>query len=198
MATFRVRIEADEKSCPVLLSNGNLLEQGKLADGRHFAVWDDPFPKPCYLFALVAGDLVHIEDHFTTKSGLDVALRIYVRAGDEGQCGYAMDSLKRSMKWDEDVYGREYQYGQFQHRRGVGLQHGRDGEHVAQHLQHGAGAGAARRPRPIAITSIVEAVIAHEYFHNWTGNRVTCRDWFQLSLKEGLTVFRDQEFSAPI
>ncbi len=197
MTTFTVRVEADEKSCPVLLSNGNLIEKGAIGDGRHFTVWNDPTPKSCYLFALVAGDLEHIHDTFTTKSGSKVDLYIYVRKGDEEQCGHAMTSLIKSMKWDEDVYGREYQYNIFNI---VAVSDFNMGAMENTSLNIFNTALVLAHPETATDTDFmrVESVIAHEYFHNWTGNRVTCRDWFQLSLKEGLTVFRDQEFSADL
>ncbi|MCB9995696.1 MAG: aminopeptidase N [Rhodospirillales bacterium] len=195
MATFKVRVEADKKTCPVLLSNGNLIEEGDVDGNRHFAVWHDPFPKPCYLFALVAGDLVHIEDTFKTKSGREVLLRIYVREGDQGQCYWAMDSLKRSMKWDEDKYGREYELDRFNIVAVSDFNMGAM-ENTSLNIFNTALVLAHPETATDSDFERVEGVIAHEYFHNWTGNRVTCRDWFQLSLKEGLTVFRDQEFSA--
>lgn len=195
MTTFTVRVEGDMKKCPVLLSNGNMTDQGALPDGRHFAVFEDPTPKSCYLFALVAGDLEHIHDTFTTRSGNKVDLYIYVRKGDEGQCGHAMQSLIKSMKWDEDVYGREYQYNRFNI---VAVSDFNMGAMENTSLNIFNTALVLAHPETATDTDFlrVEGVIAHEYFHNWTGNRVTCRDWFQLSLKEGLTVFRDQEFSA--
>lgn len=195
MATFRVQVIADKKSCPVLLSNGNLIEEGDVSGGRHYTIWDDPTPKPCYLFALVAGDLVHIKDKFTTMSGTDVDLYIYVRAGDETQCDHAMQSLIKSMKWDEDVYGREYQYDRFNIVAVSDFNMGAM-ENTALNIFNTALVLAHQNTATDHDFIRVESVIAHEYFHNWTGNRVTCRDWFQLSLKEGLTVFRDQEFSA--
>jgi len=195
MATFTVRVEADAKACPVLLSNGNLVEKGTSSDDRHFTVWNDPTPKSCYLFALVAGDLVHIHDTFTTMSRNKVDLYIYVRKGDEAQCGHAMTSLIKSMKWDEEVYGREYQYNIFNI---VAVSDFNMGAMENTSLNIFNTALVLAHPETATDTDFgrVESVIAHEYFHNWTGNRVTCRDWFQLSLKEGLTVFRDQEFSA--
>ncbi|MCB9989097.1 MAG: aminopeptidase N [Rhodospirillales bacterium] len=195
MQTFTVRIEAYKKDCPVLLSNGNLIEEGNVGDDRHFAVWHDPFPKPCYLFALVAGDLVHIEDTFTTAKGRDVVLRIYVREGDQDQCWHAMESLKHSMKWDEDVYGRIYEYDRFNIVAVSDFNMGAM-ENTSLNIFNTALVLAHPETATDSDFERVEGVIAHEYFHNWTGNRVTCRDWFQLSLKEGLTVFRDQEFSA--
>lgn len=195
MTIFTVRIEADKKSAPVLLSNGNLIAEGDISGGRHFTEWNDPFPKPCYLFALVAGDLKYIQDFFTTKSGLKVDLRIYVRDGDQPQCTYAMQSLIRSMKWDEDTYGREYQLNRFNI---VAVSDFNMGAMENTSLNIFNTALVLAHPETATDMDFyrVESVIGHEYFHNWTGNRVTCRDWFQLSLKEGLTVFRDQEFSA--
>ncbi|MGE4314387.1 MAG: aminopeptidase N [Pseudobdellovibrionaceae bacterium] len=195
LSVFTVRLEADKAKYPVLLSNGNLAEEGDLGDGRHYALWHDPFPKPCYLFALVVGDLVHIQDHFTTMTGRDVDLRIYVRKGDEGQCAHAMESLIKSMKWDEEVYGREYQLERFNI---VAVSDFNMGAMENTSLNIFNTALVLAHPDTATDTDFqrVESVIGHEYFHNWTGNRVTCRDWFQLSLKEGLTVFRDQEFSA--
>lgn len=197
MATFTVRVEADKSSCPVLLSNGNCVDKGALDNGRHFTVWEDPTPKPCYLFALVAGNLVHVHDTFTTQSGNKVDLYIYVRKGDEGQCGHAMVSLIKSMKWDEDVYGREYQYNIFNIVAVSDFNMGAM-ENTSLNIFNTALVLAHPDTATDADFMRVESVIAHEYFHNWTGNRVTCRDWFQLSLKEGLTVFRDQEFSADL
>lgn len=195
LSVFKVRIEADKKSHPVLLSNGNLMAEGDLPDGRHFTEWFDPFPKPCYLFALVAGDLVHIADTFTTMTGRQVDLRIYVRPGDEAQCGHAMDSLKKSMRWDEETYGREYELELFNIVAVSDFNMGAM-ENTSLNIFNTALVLAQQETATDADFMSVEGVVAHEYFHNWTGNRVTCRDWFQLSLKEGLTVFRDQEFSA--
>jgi aminopeptidase N len=197
LSVFTVRIEADAKLYPVLLSNGNLQEEGGLPDGRHFRVWHDPFPKPCYLFALVAGDLQRVADTFTTMSGRQVDLHIYVRAGDEKQCGHAMESLKKSMKWDEEVYGREYQLDLFNIVAVSDFNMGAM-ENTSLNIFNTALVLAHQETATDSDFMSVEGVIAHEYFHNWTGNRVTCRDWFQLSLKEGFTVFRDQEFSADL
>jgi aminopeptidase N len=197
MATFKVTLEANKTTCPILLSNGNKIDEGDAKDGRHFTVWEDPTPKPCYLFALVAGDLVRTEDKFTTKSGLDVDLHIYVRQGDEGQCDHAMQSLIKSMKWDEDVYGREYQYNIFNVVAVSDFNMGAM-ENTSLNIFNTALVLAQQETATDTDFIRVESVIAHEYFHNWTGNRVTCRDWFQLSLKEGLTVFRDQEFSSDL
>jgi aminopeptidase N len=197
LSVFTVRIEADASLYPVLLSNGNLQEQGQLPDGRHFRVWHDPFPKPCYLFALVAGDLQRVADTFTTLSGRQVDLHIYVRAGDEKQCGHAMESLKKSMQWDEQVYGREYQLDLFNIVAVSDFNMGAM-ENTSLNIFNTALVLAHQETATDSDFMSVEGVIAHEYFHNWTGNRVTCRDWFQLSLKEGFTVFRDQEFSADL
>jgi aminopeptidase N len=195
MTVFTTRIEADKNLFPVLLSNGNLVKEGAMSDNRHFAEWHDPFPKPCYLFALVAGKLDFIQDSFTTMSGRKVDLRIYARQGDQDQCHYAMESLIRSMKWDEDTYGREYQLDKFNIVAVSDFNMGAM-ENTSLNIFNTALVLA----HPETATDLdfyrVESVIGHEYFHNWTGNRVTCRDWFQLSLKEGLTVYRDQEFSA--
>lgn len=197
LTKFTTRIEADKKNCPVLLSNGNKIEEGNLAEGRHYTVWEDPFPKPCYLFALVAGDLTHIHDTFTTKSGRKVDLYIYVRHGDESQCGHAMESLKKSMKWDEDVYGLEYDLNLFNIVAVSDFNMGAM-ENKSLNIFNTALVLAEQETATDTDFLQVESVIAHEYFHNWSGNRVTCRDWFQLSLKEGLTVFRDQEFSSDL
>ena len=196
LTVFTVRVEADEKF-PVLLSNGNKADEGKLDNGRHFVSWHDPFPKPCYLFALVAGDLNHISDQFTTKSGREVDLYIYVRPGDEDQCAHAMESLKKSMKWDEDVYGLEYELDIFNIVAVSDFNMGAM-ENTSLNIFNTALVLAQQETATDQDFMRVESVIAHEYFHNWSGNRVTCRDWFQLSLKEGLTVFRDQEFSADL
>ncbi|MFH1804746.1 MAG: aminopeptidase N [Pseudomonadota bacterium] len=195
MATYRVTIHADKDACPVLLSNGNLVDHGDLAGDRHFAVWEDPFPKPCYLFALVAGDLACVEDRFKTRSGRDVALRIFVEHGNEDRCDYAMDSLKRSMTWDEEVYGLEYDLDLFNI---VAVSDFNMGAMENKSLNVFNAKYILARPDTATDMDyeLIESIVAHEYFHNWSGNRVTCRDWFQLSLKEGLTVFRDQEFSA--
>lgn len=195
LTTYKVRIEADKKTCPVLLSNGNHVGGGDLSQSRHFSIWEDPFPKPCYLFALVAGDLNHIHDTYTTRSGRKVDLYIYVRPGDESQCAHAMESLKKSMKWDEDVYGLEYDLNIFNIVAVSDFNMGAM-ENKSLNIFNTALVLAHQETATDADFMRVESVIAHEYFHNWSGNRVTCRDWFQLSLKEGLTVFRDQEFSS--
>jgi aminopeptidase N len=195
MARFTTRIEGDITSCPVLLSNGNKIEEGVLPDNRHFAVWQDPFPKPCYLFALVAGDLVCVEDTFTTKSGRDIALHIYVESQNSQKCGHAMTSLQKSMKWDEDVFGLEYDLDTYMIVAVDDFNMGAM-ENKGLNVFNSKYVLASKETATDQDYLGVEGVIAHEYFHNWTGNRVTCRDWFQLSLKEGLTVFRDQEFSS--
>src|ERR1019366_7105267 len=195
MAVYTTRIEADKAQAPVLLSNGNLIERGDLAGGRHFAVWHDPHPKPSYLFALVGGILGQVDDSFRTMSGRDVVLRIYVEPGKEGRCGYAMDSLKRSMRWDEQAFGREYDLDIFMIVAVSDFNMGAM-ENKGLNVFNDKYVLASGDTATDADFAHIEAVIAHEYFHNWTGNRITCRDWFQLCLKEGLTVFRDQEFSA--
>ena len=195
MARFNVRIEADRKRYPVLLSNGNPVEAGELPGGRHYAVWDDPFPKPSYLFALVAGDLEYLERPFSTASGRPVRLRIYVEPGNLDRCEHAMDSLVKAMRWDEEQYGREYDLEVFNI---VAVNDFNMGAMENKGLNIFNAKYILARPDTATDADYqgIEAVVAHEYFHNWTGNRITCRDWFQLSLKEGFTVYRDQEFSA--
>ena len=188
-------LTADKARVPVLLSNGNPDGAGDAGEGRHWARWVDPHPKPSYLFALVAGALVAVSDRFTTQSGRDVALNIYVRRGDEDRCGHAMDSLKRSMKWDEDVFGLEYDLNVLTIAAVSDFNMGAM-ENKGLNVFNTKYVLASQESATDGDWQGIETVIAHEYFHNWTGNRVTCRDWFQLSLKEGLTVFRDQEFSA--
>lgn len=198
LARYRVRIEADKKQNPVLLSNGNKVLEGDVEDSdRHFAIWEDPFPKPCYLFALVAGDLARVSDSFTTQAGRKVALEIFVEHGKQDRCGWAMDSLKRSMKWDEEVFGREYDLDVFMI---VAVSDFNMGAMENKGLNVFNDKYILALPETATDTDYanIEAIIAHEYFHNWSGNRVTCRDWFQLCLKEGLTVFRDQEFSSDV
>src|ERR1700728_1665238 len=196
MAVYTTRIEADKDEAPVLLANGNLVAQGDVPGGnRHFSVWHDPFKKPCYLFALVGGKLAHVADTFTTMSGREVALHIYVEPGKEDRCSYAMDSLKRAMRWDEVAFGREYDLNIFMIVAVSAFNMGameNKGLNVFNDKYILASPASATDNDYAGI----EAVIAHEYFHNWTGDRITCRDWFQLCLKEGLTVFRDQEFTA--
>ncbi len=196
MAVYTTRIEADRNEAPVLLANGNLVDHGDIpGTSRHFAVWHDPFPKPSYLFAMVGGKLAHIEDTFTTMSGRKVTLRIYVEPGKEARCGYAMDSLKRAMRWDEEVFGREYDLDIFMIVAVSAFNMGAM-ENKGLNVFNDKYVLASPATATDADFAHIEAVIAHEYFHNWTGDRITCRDWFQLCLKEGLTVFRDQEFSA--
>ena len=194
MAVFTTRIVADKKLATVMLSNGNLTKSGKLKDGRQFAEWHDPHPKPAYLFALVAGHLAHVEDTYVTASGRKVTLRIYVEHGNEDRCNYAMDALKRSMRWDEEVFGREYDLDIFMI---VAVSAFNMGAMENKGLNIFNDKYILARPDTATDQDYasIEAIIAHEYFHNWTGNRITCRDWFQLCLKEGLTVFRDQEFT---
>ncbi|HEY8255591.1 MAG TPA: aminopeptidase N [Rhizomicrobium sp.] len=194
LSVFTVRIEADKEQYPVLLSNGNRIQSGDLASGRHFAVWHDPFPKPSYLFALVAGDLGSIHDSFTTMSGRKVALAIYVEHGNEPRAHYAMDALKRAMKWDEEAYGREYDLDIFMIVAVSAFNMGAM-ENKGLNIFNDKVLLATPETATDDDYARIEGVVAHEYFHNWTGNRITCRDWFQLSLKEGLTVFRDQQFS---
>ena len=196
MAVYTTRIEADKTETPVLLSNGNLIAQGDVpGTNRHFAVWHDPFKKPCYLFALVGGKLGRITDSFTTISGRNVALHIYVEPGKEDRAHYAMDSLKRAMRWDEEAFGREYDLDIFMI---VAVSAFNMGAMENKGLNVFNDKYVLASPATATDTDYahIEAVIAHEYFHNWTGDRITCRDWFQLCLKEGLTVFRDEEFSA--
>jgi len=193
MTKFTTRIEADKKY-PVLLSNGNCIDKGDLPDGRHYAVWEDPFVKPSYLFALVAGDLGHIHDTFTTMSGRVVDLYIYVNKGNEDKCAHAMKALKDSMKWDEEKYGREYDLDIFNIVAVNDFNFGAM-ENKSLNIFNSKLVLAKPETATDADYLAIEGVVAHEYFHNWTGNRITCRDWFQLSLKEGLTVFRDQCFS---
>ena len=195
MSLFDTTIIADPKRYPVLLSNGNLVEQGETDDGRRQVKWEDPHPKPAYLFALVAGDLSLIEDSFTTASGRDVKLEIYSEPKDHDKLEYAMESLKRAMKWDEEVYGREYDLDRFMI---VAVDFFNMGamENKGLNVFNTSCLLASPETATDMAFQRVEAVVAHEYFHNWSGNRVTCRDWFQLSLKEGFTVFRDSEFSA--
>jgi aminopeptidase N len=195
LAVYTTRIEASKKDYPVLLSNGNRIERGDLAAGRHFAVWNDPFPKPCYLFALVAGDLGMLKDSFTTMSGRKVALEIYVEHGNEPKVAYAMDSLKRAMKWDEEKYGCEYDLDIFMIVAVSAFNFGAM-ENKGLNIFNDKLLLASPETATDDDYARIESVVAHEYFHNWTGDRITCRDWFQLSLKEGLTVFRDQSFSA--
>jgi len=194
MTVFTVRIEAG-RQFPQLLSNGNLVETGEVGDDRHYALWHDPHPKPSYLFACVVGDLDLAADKFTTASGREVDLHIYVETGNTHLTGHAMESLKRSMKWDEDTYGLEYDLDLFQI---VAVSHFNMGAMENKGLNIFNSKFVLADPSTATDEDLdrVESIVAHEYFHNWTGNRVTCRDWFQLTLKEGLTVYRDQCFSA--
>jgi aminopeptidase N len=195
MAVYTTRIEAGSREAPALLSNGNLVESGEAPGGRHFVVWHDPHPKPSYLFALVGGDLACVEDHFVTMSGRNVTLRIYVEHGKQDRCAYAMDSLKRSMRWDEEAFGREYDLDIFMIVAVSDFNMGAM-ENKGLNVFNDKYVLASSDTATDSDFAHIEAIIAHEYFHNWTGNRITCRDWFQLCLKEGLTVFRDQEFSS--
>ena len=197
MSVFTTQIIADKAKYPVLLSNGNLTASGDLADGRHWARWEDPFHKPAYLFALVAGNLQHVEDHFTTMSGRDVTLRIYTEPHNIDKCDHAMQSLKRAMRWDEQRFGLEYDLDIYMIVAVDDFNMGAM-ENKGLNVFNSKLVFASPTTATDADYISIEAVIGHEYFHNWTGNRVTCRDWFQLSLKEGLTVFRDQEFTADL
>ncbi|NOQ78934.1 MAG: aminopeptidase N, partial [Gammaproteobacteria bacterium] len=195
MSSFTTAIVADKEKYPVLLSNGNLMEQGELPEGRHYAVWHDPFKKPCYLFALVAGDLLKIEDSYTTISGKNVTLQLFVEKQNGQKCDHAMNSLKNSMMWDEEVFGLEYDLDIYMI---VAVEDFNMGAMENKGLNVFNAKYVLADPQSATDNDYegIEGVIGHEYFHNWTGNRVTCRDWFQLSLKEGLTVFRDQEFTS--
>jgi len=197
MAVYSTKIIADKKAYPVLLSNGNLFEKGDLKEGKHYAIWKDPFPKPSYLYALVAGDLGCVNDSFTTMNNNEIELNIYCDKGNEDQCSHAMTSLQNSMKWDEERFGREYDLEIYNivavDSFNMGAMENK-GLNVFNSHYVLADANTATDANFMGI----ESVIGHEYFHNWTGNRITCRDWFQLTLKEGLTVFRDQEFSADL
>ena len=197
LSRWQVRIEASRSSCPVLLSNGNAVQEESVGADRHAVTWDDPFPKPSYLFALVAGDLREIRDHYTTASGRQVTLRLHVEEGDEPFTAHAMASLKRSMQWDESVYNLEYDLDEYNI---VAVRHFNMGamENKSLNIFNSKLVLADAETATDAELERIESVIAHEYFHNWSGNRITCRDWFQLSLKEGLTVFRDQCFTADL
>lgn len=195
MSSFTTTVSADKQRYPVLLSNGNPIASGDGEDGRHWATWQDPFRKPAYLFALVAGDLWCIEDSFRTMSGRDVALRIYVEPENIDKCQHAMDSLKKAMRWDEEVYGREYDLDIFMIVAVNDFNMGAM-ENKGLNIFNSSAVLARADTATDAAHQRIESIVAHEYFHNWSGNRVTCRDWFQLSLKEGFTVFRDAEFSA--
>ena len=195
MARYRVTLRADKSRFPVLLANGNLVEQRDLPDGRHVAVWDDPFAKPSYLFALVAGDFVAHEDSVRRASGREALLQLWVEPGNLDKTSHAMDSLKRAIAWDEQRFGLELDLDRFMVVASNDFNMGAM-ENKGLNIFNAKYVLAS----PTVATDIdyanIESIVGHEYFHNWTGNRVTCRDWFQLSLKEGLTVFRDQEFSS--
>ena len=195
LSKYHVRLEGDAAAFPILLSNGNRVGAGETADGRHWAEWDDPFPKPCYLFALVAGDLEANRDSFTTMSGRKVDLAIWVREADLPRTAHAMNSLKQAMAWDEQVYGREYDLDLFNIVAVSDFNMGAM-ENKSLNIFNSAYVLADQDTATDADFDNISRVVAHEYFHNWSGDRVTCRDWFQLSLKEGFTVFRDQSFSA--
>ncbi|MDU5749159.1 MAG: M1 family aminopeptidase, partial [Haemophilus parainfluenzae] len=195
LARYTTKITADKTKYPYLLSNGNRIASGELEDGRHWVEWNDPFPKPSYLFALVAGDFDLLQDTFTTKSGREVALELYVDRGNLNRASWAMESLKKAMKWDEDRFNLEYDLDIYMI---VAVDFFNMGAMENKGLNIFNSKFVLANPQTATDDDYlaIESVIAHEYFHNWTGNRVTCRDWFQLSLKEGLTVFRDQEFSS--
>jgi len=195
LARFTTRLIADSQRYPVLLANGNRVASGALADGRHFVEWSDPFPKPCYLFAAVAGDLARVSDRFTTQSGRQVTLDFYVQHGNEARCQHAIAALQQAMRWDEQQYGREYDLDSYMV---VAIDHFNMGAMENKGLNIFNSKFVLASPDTATDEDYVNiaAVIAHEYFHNWSGNRVTCRDWFQLSLKEGFTVFRDSQFTA--
>ena len=193
MARFMTTIVADKTKYPVLLSNGNLIDSGEHRDGKHFAKWHDPSLKPAYLFALVAGDLVRIEDRFRTLSGKEVALHIYVQEHNKDKCGHAMGSLKKAMQWDEEQYGREYDLDLFMIVATDDFNMGAM-ENKGLNIFNSKYVLAKQETATDTDFQGIMGVVGHEYFHNWSGDRVTCRDWFQLSLKEGFTVFRDQQF----
>ena len=195
MSRFTTTIHAEKHSYPILLSNGNPVAEGDSEDGRHWATWEDPFKKPAYLFAIVAGDLWCVEDTFITMSGREVALRMYVEPENIDKCQHGMDSLKKSMRWDEEVYGREYDLDIFMIVAVNDFNMGAM-ENKGLNIFNSSCVLAKAETATDAAHQRIESIVAHEYFHNWSGNRVTCRDWFQLSLKEGFTVFRDSEFSA--
>ena len=195
LSIYTTTIIADKGNYPILLSNGNVIDAGNLSGGRHFVTWHDPFPKPSYLFALVGGNLDCLEDSFTTKSGRLVTLKILVEPGNKPKSYFAMECLKKAMKWDEDRFGLEYDLDLFMI---VAVSHFNMGamENKGLNIFNSRYILADNLTATDSDFQRIEEIIAHEYFHNWTGNRVTCRDWFQLSLKEGLTVFRDQEYTS--
>jgi len=197
MSKYTVRMIADKQKYPILLSNGNLIESGDMDGNRHYAIWQDPSLKPCYLFALVAGDLAFIEDRFATMSGRDVLLRVYTEHENINKCDHAMHSLKQAMKWDEETFGREYDLDIYMI---VAVNDFNMGAMENKGLNIFNASCVLASPATATDDDFynIQSIIGHEYFHNWSGNRVTCRDWFQLSLKEGFTVFRDQEFSSDL
>lgn len=197
MSRFTTTVIGDKASLPILLSNGNPIKQGELDNGRHFVTWDDPFPKPSYLFALVAGQLEVVESYFTTRSGRTVLLQLYVESQNLHKTEFSMGALKRAMKWDEDTYGREYDLDRFMI---VAVDDFNMGAMENKGLNIFNSSAVLANPDTTVDAGFqrIEGIVAHEYFHNWSGNRVTCRDWFQLALKEGFTVFRDQTFSADV
>ena len=197
MAVFTVSLVADKQLWPVMLANGNLEDQGQFEDGRHWTRWHDPHPKPCYLFALVAGDLYRQQDSFTTQSGRDISLQIYVDNENNHKCDHALMSLKQAMKWDEETYGREYDLDVFMIVAVNDFNMGAM-ENKGLNIFNASCVLASPETATDADYYRIQSIVGHEYFHNWSGNRVTCRDWFQLSLKEGFTVLRDQQFSATL
>jgi aminopeptidase N len=197
MTVYEVTIEADRERYPVLLSNGNAVASGAGEDGRHWVRWADPFPKPCYLFALVAGDLACVQDRFVTRSGREVTIRFYVEAENAGRCDHAVESLIKAMKWDEERFGLEYDLDIYHVVATNDFNMGAM-ENKSLNIFNSLYVLASPETATDANYQGIESVIGHEYFHNWTGNRVTCQDWFQLTLKEGLTVFRDQEFTSDL
>lgn len=197
LATFRTKIIGDKAKYPTLLANGNLVEQGECDDGRHYAIWDDPFPKPSYLFALVAGELDCLSDSFVTCSGREIALKIFAEPGKAARCQYAMQGLKKSMRWDEERYGREYDLDIFMIVAVSAFNMGAM-ENKGLNIFNDKYIHADPQTATDNDYMGIDRVVGHEYFHNWSGNRVTCRDWFQLSLKEGFTVFREQSFMEDI
>ncbi len=195
MSRYRTTLRADRKRYPVLLSNGNVVAREELPNGRHSVTWEDPYAKPCYLFALVAGDLGVVTDSYTTRSGRRIELFIYTDHGAEGRCAFAMESLKQAMRWDEETFGLEYDLDIYMIVAVEAFNFGAM-ENKGLNIFNSRLVLADPRTATDEMFERIQGVVAHEYFHNWTGNRVTCRDWFQLTLKEGLTVFRDQQFSA--
>lgn len=195
LSRFTTKVIGDQEKYPLLLSNGNPVERGVSADGKHYVIWEDPFPKPCYLFALVAGDLGKVEGEFTTMSGREIKCEVYVDKGNEDRAEHALLSLQKSMKWDEETFGLEYDLDLYMIVAVDAFNFGAM-ENKGLNIFNSSAVLANEKSATDKDYQRIEGIVAHEYFHNWTGNRVTCRDWFQLTLKEGLTVFRDQEFSA--